>query len=379
MPEKRALGTVIQPIGSVGGKGGGFQPTISTPGTATPGSIPSGGASVFNQNLVTSTAPRGTAIDPTDSLRGREFLPPGQTQNALDRRAQQALGGARVSSEFSPLAGESRDLLIQRLRDLSGPDRTQLAQEAFNIFREGRQPQFDMDLRNVGKRASALGRVGAGMTTNDLTGVFGQQERGFDLLSRSLINDAAGQTLQDRLNIAGATGQGSGILEGQDLSRQGLNANLALQRSGMLGQFGQQQFGRGVTQRGEQRQERSFQDFLAQQALQNRVGQQQAERDEAQRAFERDFAEQQLRAQLAMSQPAGFPATGGAGPSASSFDVGAAGGFSGGCGPSIVPPQQPAPSIFPQPGTSPSGLGLSRPFIGGGDEIPRGIFGTRRF
>jgi len=299
----------------------------------------------------TGSGVNGTAIDPNDSLRGQQFLP-GATQNPYDQQAYNALmgvggvnadnaynqqaatalAGANLPTEFSPMVGESRDMIMERLKGLGGPDRTQLAQEAYDIFRQQSEPQYQQDLRGVGQKAAAWGRIGAGMTTNDLTGVLGQREQQQNLLKRSLINDAAGQTLADRLASLGATQSASGALEGQDFARQNAAANLSLNKAGQYGQLGQGQyqaelantnlglsraqalqgmgqdeFGRQKTNYNQKAAERDYQNNLAQRALENRLRQQQQEQAQAEAEWQRQQAANSWAASIAAGQQTQYP------------------------------------------------------------------------
>jgi len=407
----------------------------------------------------------GSPIDPNNSLRGQQFLPGGtgtsydqqardalagvqggninnaydqqalarlnavqggNVQNQYDTQATGALGQANVSGEFSPMVGETRDMVMARLRGLGGPDRTQLAREAFDIFQQQNEPRYQQELRGVGQKAGALGRIGAGLTTNELTDAWSQRNRDLDLMQRGLINDAAGQTVQDRISNLNATLGGSQALEGQDFNRQNTNAQLALQRAGMLGQFGQNQFGRersnadlgmqqagmlgqfgqnqfgreatnadiGLNQAGmygqfgrdefgrgqanyqQNAQERAYQDYLARTALEDRVRQQQMEQQQAQQGWQNQFASNTLAAQIAANQQTGYP---GQQPMGSSFDAGLLGGAQspasqsyGNPGPQLPPPSDPT-SIF----SGNSGIGLQDPRRRGNVDVPS-LFGDER-
>lgn len=336
---------------------GGFsmQPGLTPVSTAVPGSYspstPQLDPSIMQGFYDGSSGVTGTQINPENTLRTQQFLPGatqnpydqqaynalqgvqgGQVTNPYDQQAAQTLAGTNMSTEFSPIVGETRDMIMERLRGLQGPDRTQLAQEAFDIFQQQNEPRYQQELRGVGGKAAALGRVGAGMTTNELTDVWTQRNRDLDLMQRGLINEAAGQTLQDRLNALQGTLSGSGTLEGQDFSRQQAAANLGLSKAGQYGQLGQNQFGReqanaglgldraqilagmGSEEFGRQKtnyeqtaQERSYQDQLARTAVEDRIRQQDMEQAAAEREWQRQQSANQLAAQIAMSQDTGYP------------------------------------------------------------------------
>jgi hypothetical protein len=370
-----AMPTGQKPSGGFTMPSGGMPlPTTAVPGSYAPQiAVPQYTATPYG-----GTTSVGTQINPNDTLRTQQFLP-GSTQNPYDQQAiaalnavqganvqnqydqqaYQSLGGANMSTEFSPMVGESRDMIMERLRALSGPDRTQLAQEAYDIFRQQSDPAYQQDLRGVGQKAAALGRVGAGMTTNDLTGVLGQREQQQNLLKRSLINDAGQQTLADRLNTLNATLSGSGTLEGQDFNRQNTAAQLAMQRSGFLQGMGQDQFGReqsnaglgmqkaqtlqgmGQDEFGRQQsnynqnsQERAYQDYLARTALEDRIRQQEMQQQQAQQEWQNNYNTNNQAINIASQQNTQYPGI--AQPQGNSY---ASGQSAGAAAPTYYPPQ----------------------------------------
>lgn len=86
----------------------------------------------------------------------------------------------------------------------STPDRTELAAQALQLLRERSAPQYAADQRAIGQSAAKFGRIGAGMTTNELTDLNLTRERDLDRSSRELANQAAGSTMSDRLARVGA-------------------------------------------------------------------------------------------------------------------------------------------------------------------------------
>ena len=73
-------------------------------------------------------------------------------------------------------AGISQDLGALR----GGPSRGDLASQTFDLIRERTQPGFEQELRGVGQKAAALGRIGAGLTTSQLGDVASNRERNLD-------------------------------------------------------------------------------------------------------------------------------------------------------------------------------------------------------
>lgn len=119
--------------------------------------------------------------------------------------------------------GRFNQELDAALAGLQGPDRAALAAQTMGLLEERTQPGFEMAQRQTGQRAAALGRLGSGMTTNDLTGVLQDRERLLDQSRRQLATESAGQTLADRLQISGA----QSAIAGQRFGGEQFNAGLA--------------------------------------------------------------------------------------------------------------------------------------------------------
>ncbi len=193
-------------------------------------------------------------------------------------------GNNLIGTQFNPTASEGLQGVQQDVfSDLeglrTGPSRAELASQAFNQIQEGSAPRFQSELRDVGRRAAALGRIGSGVTTSELGDVQVTRERDLDRLRRGLSTDAAGRELEDRFRQLGAT--------------QGVSGQL----------FGQEQ-----SQRGELRGERGFQTALDQQGIQNRVQQKQLEEALLSGQVGRNLSSQQLLANVGFNSasPANF-------------------------------------------------------------------------
>lgn len=125
--------------------------------------------------------------------------------DTLLKLAQSGGGGAAYGGGFAMPAALSGD--IGRLTSEiggGGPDRAKLASDAYNLFLERSAPQDEQLQRSIGQRAAALGRVGSGVTTNELGDLGLSIERTRDQARRELANTAAGQTLSDRLQALNA-------------------------------------------------------------------------------------------------------------------------------------------------------------------------------
>lgn len=124
-----------------------------------------------------------------------------------------------------------RSGLTSQLQGLgTAPDRSALAAQAFQLQQDQQAPAREQAFRQVGQKAAALGRVGAGMTTNDLTGLEQDYTKQDNLTKRDLALNAAQQTLNDRLNVVGATQSGFGALSGADTTQAGFGADAASRR-----------------------------------------------------------------------------------------------------------------------------------------------------
>lgn len=158
------------------------------------------------------------------------------TVNVADPNFQKAMAMLQqaLAASSSPESAQLRQTLMGQFSGLStAPDRLALAAQALSLQRQATDPAWRNDLRTVGQSAAALGRIGAGMTTTELDDVTLAREKALGLYGQQLANDAAGQTLQDRLNVFGA-GQGlQGQFSGQDLSQANLRAGLGGQYAGM--------------------------------------------------------------------------------------------------------------------------------------------------
>jgi hypothetical protein len=167
--------------------------------------------------------------------------------NQFDQQARDQLMGIGINREFDPQTVRAREMMMQSLEGLQGPDRMQLALDGYNLFRDRTQDQYNMDMRDVGKKAAALGRVGAGMTTNDLTGVMGQRQKELNMLERDLTLQAAQQTLGDRQSILQSQLGAAGMFDDQSFRRDAANADIGMNRANMLAGMGRDQFGREAT------------------------------------------------------------------------------------------------------------------------------------
>lgn len=159
----------------------------------------------------------------------------GYLQQLLGGGAGQAGGG---SFGYAGDTGQARAATMSQLQQMlnATPDRAALASSAYDRLVKESQPQFETDLRNVGKKAAALGRVGSGMTTSDLGTV--QQRREEQLAARraDLADSAASQTLSDaQSRLSSALGATTG-LGGMDTAAGNLNLGYLGESNRAIGQ-----------------------------------------------------------------------------------------------------------------------------------------------
>lgn len=175
----------------------------------------------------------------------------GQSYGLLDK-AQGVL-----PDKFNP-AGDTtsvREMVLKALQGAQGPDRAGLAAQAFQLMRDSTEPQYQQDLRTVGQKNAALGRIGSGMVTNQLMDVTAQRERDLSQAQKELANEAAGQTLADKLAALNAGQSVLGQFGGEDRANTGVNLDL----SSALAGLGQSRAALDSQRRNEQVGERDFQ------------------------------------------------------------------------------------------------------------------------
>lgn len=273
---------------------------------------PVGGAAFDPANIPTLnpgvSTPQASfsAVDPYSNLRGVQINPAtdprlAQTQQGVDAAAQNVQAGvgdlnSRVTeianrvgtmSLGSPEAAGARSQASATLQGLQGPDRAQIAEDIFTRLVDASRPAYEQELQGVGQKAAAMGRLGAGMTTSDLGDVQQRREAGLNRVRGQLASEAAGLSLQDRVQqlaselSAGAQFQNADLAAANfGLDQAGTQANLYgtgfdASRAGLSDLAGLEgmQYGQGVTSRNEIRGERDFQNLLARLSVDDRVRQ----------------------------------------------------------------------------------------------------------
>src|SRR5437763_637370 len=115
------------------------------------------------------------------------------------------LVGTQINPTPSPDTTAARGGVSQAYGALSGaPDRIALANQAFGELSRASEPGYQTALRQVGEKASTLGRIGSGVTTTELGDLGLQRQKYRGNLQEQLATNAAGQTMSDRLNTLSA-------------------------------------------------------------------------------------------------------------------------------------------------------------------------------
>lgn len=192
---------------------------------------------------------------PGATLRGTQISPTGAAQTP-------AAAGAAAQNVVTPESQQLRGMVVQDAMNLSGPNRGEIAQDVMSQLVEASTPGYQARLRDVGRDAARLGRIGSGVTTSNLGDVASEYNRDLILAQRGLSSDAAARTLDDQRAILGARSGAAGDITGQDLARTGAYRGIAAD-----------EFNRGAVVRDEMRGERGYQDALARTATDDAIRQ----------------------------------------------------------------------------------------------------------
>lgn len=203
-------------------------PGGSTPSTpAAPNATWQGGGDLRSTLSLPTTSTRlGMAQNMTDSAANSLFsnrMPQWGSIGTPDFGASRDLVQPKEWADVT----EARRYGMDALRTMQdGPDREALTSRAWQRLLETGQPAYEQDLRKVNQYAAAGGRLGAGMTTNELTDVYTQRQRDLDRSREALIDNAVSQQLSDRaLQLQGAQSL-FGQLSGEDRATAGMLADL---------------------------------------------------------------------------------------------------------------------------------------------------------
>lgn len=120
--------------------------------------------------------------------------------------------------------GPGNDLVGTQITPSSQVNRTQLAQNTLKDWDAQNAPQLAAGFRAVGQNAAKFGRIGAGMTTNDLTGLQATYDRNRMEMANNLASGLASDTVNDeRANRAELRGERG---YQNDLSQQAIDNNV---------------------------------------------------------------------------------------------------------------------------------------------------------
>lgn len=244
-------------------------------------------------SMITTTGPSWTARHPENP--GTPLPPEGDPITDAPAVGPEEPVVNDPLSEWSALRGQMfkpeqaedvkglRDLLTQNAGNLfNSPDRGELASGYMDLFNQQNSQNLKDQVRDIGRGASAFGRIGSGVTTSRVGDAFVTAEQNRANAEKGLALDAAGKSLQDRLAALTGAGGVQNMLSGQD-----------------------------VGMRNEGRQERGYADSLARDARDSRIQQKLLEDRLLGTAHGRTMDEARLGVQGGFGQnPAGTVAAG---------------------------------------------------------------------
>lgn len=141
---------------------------------------------------------------------------------------------APTPQPVNPLTSQAQQQAVAaQARAQDAPDRTALAQQALATLEADLQPGFEASQRQVGQNAAKFGRIGAGLTTNELTDLALARQRTLDSEAAKLATNAAGQSLDDRLALSNAALSQFATFSDDDRATQQLALEGELGRGGL--------------------------------------------------------------------------------------------------------------------------------------------------
>jgi hypothetical protein len=195
-------------------------PGLKPPTPTSP--VPGTGSTMTTQNLQPSgfTDLRTQTIG-APTTGGNVSAPTAQPKIAAQDPSQAYQGLTQAGAQsWSPEASQLRGMAMTGLQGLStAPNRADLASQAFQLMNERSAPQFAQDMRSVGQMASAFGRTGAGMTTNELTDLALARSKNQQQQASRMALEAEGMEMGDRLGVFDRTAGYGGQVAGEDMSR----------------------------------------------------------------------------------------------------------------------------------------------------------------
>lgn len=134
-----------------------------------------------------------------------------------------------ASAPTAPYAANAQYQAATALQSAgAAPDRVELAKQALAQLTADTAPQFAADQRTIGQNAAKFGRIGSGMTTNELTESGLARQRTLDSEAARLATTAAGQTLDDRLALTREALNQYSTFQGADANQRALDVQKEL-------------------------------------------------------------------------------------------------------------------------------------------------------
>ena len=115
--------------------------------------------------------------------------------------AQNELGRANTikAERYAPITGKYSGQMDSALKDATqGVDRMAMVKQALADYDTQNQPGLQNRLRLVGQKAAALGRIGSGLTTTELSDVASEYEKNRMLEGNKMLRDATDASVNDR-------------------------------------------------------------------------------------------------------------------------------------------------------------------------------------
>jgi hypothetical protein len=254
-PPHRTPGTVPPPVPpppdvTVPGTGNPPPPSPARPDTDLPGTRPPPTVDPSRfRDALDAIARRRPGAEGPDLQRPDRDLPGGGAGGAVPGTHPFGPGDDLRFTQIDPVGSARQNRLAGLTTGAAealagGPNLREAAGEHLRLFEEQSQPAFERALQDVGRRAGAWGRLGAGMTTSELGDVTTLRERAIG---------------QERRRLAAE------LAEAEEGQRQG--------RVGTLGALEGQIYGQEAGARGELRGERGYQSGVAREAQEDRIRQ----------------------------------------------------------------------------------------------------------
>lgn len=197
-------------LNAMPGRGVGQAPTVGPPRPQTVSAVPAPVPNPISQAPTMQAPAGGPGVSPVNSATAPAPMAPPPAPSAPVSPVSSAPAGSSTSS-FGP----GNDLLSTQINPNMPVNRTQLAQNTIASWDAQHAPELAAQQRTIGQNAAKFGRIGAGMTTNDLTGAeatYNRDRMGFQNqlasgLADSTVNDAANANNQLRAERDYQTGR----------------------------------------------------------------------------------------------------------------------------------------------------------------------------